>query len=80
MLVRKRDAQSCAIRHKAHLTVKGFQQRFGVNYWETYAPVAVDPLLSNYRQLYSAQLLTKLPIVAIVDRQNTAVVDDVDRI
>jgi Reverse transcriptase (RNA-dependent DNA polymerase)/gag-polypeptide of LTR copia-type/Integrase core domain/GAG-pre-integrase domain len=39
VLVKKRDEKGVIVRYKARLTIRGFEQRFGVNYWETYASV-----------------------------------------
>ncbi|GMF25087.1 unnamed protein product [Phytophthora fragariaefolia] len=39
VLVQKRNAHGNVVRHRARITIKGCQQRYGVDYWETYAPV-----------------------------------------
>ncbi|KAE9028242.1 hypothetical protein PF010_g4319 [Phytophthora fragariae] len=39
VLVQKRDARDNVVRQRARITIKGCQQRYGVDYWETYAPV-----------------------------------------
>ncbi|OWZ16541.1 LOW QUALITY PROTEIN: Retrovirus-related Gag-pol Polyprotein [Phytophthora megakarya] len=39
VFVRKQNAKGEVVRHRARLTIKGCQQEFGVNYWETYAPM-----------------------------------------
>ena len=36
---RKRFPDGTLNKHKAHLCTHGVMQQFGVNYWETYAPV-----------------------------------------
>ncbi|CAI5728216.1 unnamed protein product [Peronospora farinosa] len=40
IFVRKRNAQGDVCRYRTRVTIKGCQQEFGVNFWETYAPVA----------------------------------------
>ncbi|CAI5716675.1 unnamed protein product [Peronospora effusa] len=40
IFVRKRNAQGDVCRYRTRITIKGCQQEFGVNFWETYAPVA----------------------------------------
>ncbi|GMF52861.1 unnamed protein product [Phytophthora fragariaefolia] len=40
VFVKKRNAEGEIIRYRARITVKGCQQEFGVNFWETYAPVS----------------------------------------
>ncbi|POM72295.1 Hypothetical protein PHPALM_11012 [Phytophthora palmivora] len=42
VFVRKKDAQGNVVRHRTRITIKGCQQRYGVNYWETYAPVVAQ--------------------------------------
>ncbi|KAE9282446.1 hypothetical protein PF008_g27639 [Phytophthora fragariae] len=37
--VRKRNHKGEVVRHRARITIKGCQQEYGVNFWETYAPV-----------------------------------------
>ncbi|KAE9262091.1 hypothetical protein PR003_g33669, partial [Phytophthora rubi] len=39
VFVRKRNAQGQVERHRARITIKGCQQKYGLNFWETYAPV-----------------------------------------
>ncbi|GMF51860.1 unnamed protein product [Phytophthora fragariaefolia] len=39
VFVRKRNAGGEVVRHRARITIKGCQQDFGLNYWDTYAPV-----------------------------------------
>ncbi|OWY90286.1 Integrase, catalytic core protein, partial [Phytophthora megakarya] len=38
--VTKRDENGCVIRYKARLVAKGFKQKYGVDFFETYSPVA----------------------------------------
>ncbi|GMF40644.1 unnamed protein product [Phytophthora fragariaefolia] len=49
VFVKKRNAKGEIVRYRARITVKGCQQEFGVNFWETYAPVSkiesVRPIL-----------------------------------
>lgn len=42
VFVRKRDAHGNYVRHRARITIKGCQQRYGVNFWETYSPVVAQ--------------------------------------
>ncbi|KAE9283969.1 hypothetical protein PR003_g26983 [Phytophthora rubi] len=39
VFVRKRSARGEVVRHRARITIKGCQQKYGLDYWETYAPV-----------------------------------------
>ncbi|KAE9001680.1 hypothetical protein PR002_g17848 [Phytophthora rubi] len=39
VFVRKRNARGEVERHRARITIKGCQQKYGLNFWETYAPV-----------------------------------------
>ncbi|GMF40654.1 unnamed protein product [Phytophthora fragariaefolia] len=36
---RKRNHKGEVVRHRARITIKGCQQEYGVNFWDTYAPV-----------------------------------------
>ncbi|OWZ13372.1 polyprotein [Phytophthora megakarya] len=36
----KRDGEGNIVRYKARLVTQGFHQRYGVDYWDTYSPVA----------------------------------------
>lgn len=40
VFVRKRNAKGEVCRYRTRITIKGCQQQYGVNFWETYAPVA----------------------------------------
>ncbi|KAE9002116.1 hypothetical protein PR003_g18342 [Phytophthora rubi] len=40
VFVRKRNAQGEVCRYRTRITIKGCQQEYGINFWETYAPVA----------------------------------------
>jgi hypothetical protein len=40
VFVRKRNAKGEVCRYRTRITIKGCQQQFGVNFWETDAPVA----------------------------------------
>lgn len=42
VFVRKRDAHGNVVRHRARITIKGCQQRYGVDFWETYSPVVAQ--------------------------------------
>ena len=42
MFIRKRGAHGNVVRHRACITIKGCQQKYGVNFWETYASVVVE--------------------------------------
>ncbi|GMF39835.1 unnamed protein product [Phytophthora fragariaefolia] len=53
VLVQKRDAHGNVVRHRARITIKGCQQRYGIDYWETYAPV-----VSQESKVYSADSAT----------------------
>ncbi|KAE8959622.1 hypothetical protein PR003_g32125 [Phytophthora rubi] len=39
VFVRKRNHKGEVVRHRARITIKGCQQEYGGNFWETYAPV-----------------------------------------
>ncbi|KAE8975051.1 hypothetical protein PR001_g25156 [Phytophthora rubi] len=39
VFVRKRSHKGEVIRYRARVTIKGCQQEYGVNFWDTYAPV-----------------------------------------
>ncbi|OWZ11400.1 polyprotein, partial [Phytophthora megakarya] len=39
VFVRKRNAQGQVERHRARITIRGCQQKYGLDFWETYAPV-----------------------------------------
>ncbi|OWZ03367.1 LOW QUALITY PROTEIN: Integrase, catalytic core protein [Phytophthora megakarya] len=39
IFVRKRNPKGDVIRHRARITIKACQQRYGVDFWETYAPL-----------------------------------------
>lgn len=45
----KRDAEGRIVRFKARLVARGFTQAYGVNYLETYGPVAK---LTTYRVIF----------------------------
>ena len=40
MFAKKRDENGRVIRYKARLVAKGFKQKYGVDFFETYSPVA----------------------------------------
>lgn len=46
----KRDSNGCPVQHKARLVVRGFEQQYGVDFMETFAPVA---RLESFRVLCS---------------------------
>lgn len=39
VFVRKRNAQGQVERYRARITINGCQQKYGLDFWETYAPV-----------------------------------------
>ncbi|GMF24868.1 unnamed protein product [Phytophthora fragariaefolia] len=39
VFVRKRNHKGEGVRHRARITIKGCQQEYGVNFWDTHAPV-----------------------------------------
>ncbi|GMF24220.1 unnamed protein product [Phytophthora fragariaefolia] len=42
VFIRKRDANGNVARHRARITIKGCQQKYGVDFWETYSPVVAQ--------------------------------------
>jgi hypothetical protein len=40
--MRKRDANGNVVRHRTRITIKVCQQKYGVDYWETYSPVVAQ--------------------------------------
>lgn len=40
VFAKKRDQNGCVVRYKARLVAKGFKQKYGVDFFETYSPVA----------------------------------------
>jgi hypothetical protein len=45
---RKRNDTGSIVRYKAQLVVKGFKQKFGVDYFDTFAPTVRAPTLAFY--------------------------------
>jgi Reverse transcriptase (RNA-dependent DNA polymerase) len=55
----KQDANGNVVRFKARLVARGFSQAYGVDYFETYAPVAK---LATYRTIFALSALEKWEI------------------
>ena len=59
---KKRNAQGHVVRYRARLVAKGFQQTFGLDYFDTYSPVA---RLSSLRLLYALSVELNLQLAAM---------------
>ena len=46
--MRKRNAKGEVCRYRTRITIQGCQQEFGINFWETYAPVAKAKLVKFF--------------------------------
>ncbi|KAE8906575.1 hypothetical protein PF007_g21338 [Phytophthora fragariae] len=78
VLVKKRDAQGNVVRHRARITIKGCQQRYGVDYWEMYALVVSQEAVKFTLMLALHLGLSARHVDFVTAFLNGPIVDDVE--